>query len=238
MVGSLLRVDKISVTYGGALALRDVSFEIQEGEIVGLIGANGAGKTTMLRAISGLTKIRSGEIWFRDRRIDWLKPHEIVEMGIIHVPEGKRLFTGMTVLENLQLGGYLRDDQEVADHMDTIYHHFPILKERAGQRSGSLSGGEQQMLAMARGLVGKPKLLLLDEPSVGLSPIMVREIANVISELRRSEDIAVVLVEQNARLAFRLVERAYVLQTGSIVSSGYTSELMESEDVRKAYLGG
>lgn len=233
----LLDVKDIKVFYGRAAALQGISLEIEEDGIIALLGANGAGKTTTLRAISGLKPIASGEIWFRGRRIDGMPPHKIAGLGVAHVPEGKRLFTDMTVLENLKMGAYLRHDTEVDRDLERIYRHFPILEERRQQRSGSLSGGEQQMLAIGRALMSQPKVLLLDEPSIGLSPLMVQEIAKVIMDLRQGGSLGIILVEQNARMAFRLVKKAYVLQTGSVVLAGDTEELMQNEEVRKAYLG-
>ena len=233
----LLDVKDIKVFYGRAAALQGISLEIEEDGIIALLGANGAGKTTTLRAISGLKPIASGEIWFRGRRIDGMPPHKIAGLGVAHVPEGKRLFTDMTVLENLKMGAYLRQDTEVDRDLERIYQHFPILEERRQQRSGSLSGGEQQMLAIGRALMSQPKVLLLDEPSIGLSPLMVQEIAKVIMDLRQGGSLGIILVEQNARMAFRLVKKAYVLQTGSVVLAGDTEELMQNEEVRKAYLG-
>lgn len=233
----LLDVKDIKVFYGRAAALQGISLEIEEDGIIALLGANGAGKTTTLRAISGLKPIASGEIWFRGRRIDGMPPHKIAGLGVAHVPEGKRLFTDMTVLENLKMGAYLRQDTEVDRDLERIYRHFPILEERRQQRSGSLSGGEQQMLAIGRALMSQPKVLLLDEPSIGLSPLMVQEIAKVIMDLRQGGSLGIILVEQNARMAFRLVKKAYVLQTGSVVLAGDTEELMQNEEVRKAYLG-
>ncbi len=234
----MLEVKDIAVYYGTAAALHGVSLEVELGDMVALLGANGAGKTTMLRSISGAKTIASGEIRFQGERIDGMPAHKINRLGIAHVPEGKRLFNDMTVLENLKLGAFRRKDSMVNRDLEMVYDHFPILKSRAAQRSGSLSGGEQQMLALGRALMSRPKLLLLDEPSMGLSPLMVQEIAKIITDIKsKGEGLSILLVEQNARMAFRLVRRAYVLQTGSIVLSGTTEELKKHEEVRKAYLG-
>lgn len=231
-------VKDFAVDYDGAHVLRDVSIGIDRGEIVTLIGSNGAGKTTFLRAVSRLKSCRDGEVWFEDANITRASPHDIVRAGIIHVPEGRGLFPYMSVNDNLGLSSYLRKDRRaIARELETTYAHFPRLKERRSQRAGTLSGGEQQMLAIACGLLAKPKLLLLDEPSTGLSPIMVDEVARIVTSIRES-GTTVLLVEQNARLALDLADRCYVLETGRIVLSGTANELRGSEEVRKAYLGG
>jgi len=233
----LLSLKVVTVNYERVTAAKDVSLEVSDGMIVALIGSNGAGKSTILRTISGLKIPTSGTIWFEDERIDGRQTQEIVKLGIAHVPEGKRLFPEMTVVENLMIGAYLRSDKrEVSEDLETIFKHFPILKERRNQRGGSLSGGEQQMLAMGRGLMSKPKLLLLDEPSLGLSPIMVEEIGSIIKEIS-GRGITIILVEQNARLALRLSDKGYVLETGKIVLEGKTEDLQRDERVKKAYLG-
>jgi branched-chain amino acid transport system ATP-binding protein len=227
----------VVVRYGKAVALVGTSIQVDEGEIVTLIGSNGAGKTTTLRAISGLVVPEAGEIWFRGQLINGFPPHEVVKMGIGHVPEGRRVFGPMTVEENLELGAYLRrDKQRMIDDLERIYQSFPVLQQRRRQTAGSLSGGEQQMLAIARALMTAPKVLLLDEPSLGLSPIMVREVARIIARINR-QGVTVVLIEQNARMALRLAHRAYVVELGSIVIQGNAKELASDERVKRAYLG-
>jgi len=212
--------------------------EVEEGSIVTLIGSNGAGKTTTLRAISGLKHPTSGEIWFDGQRIDRLPPEKINKLGIAQVPEGRRVFPQMTVMENLNMGAFLREDKDgVRRDVEEVFRHFPVLKERQKQYAGTLSGGEQQMLAMGRGLMSNPKLLLLDEPSLGLSPILVMEIAKIIKDISQGGK-TIVLVEQNARLALSLAQKAYVLETGNIVLEGDAKDLRENEQVKKAYLGG
>jgi branched-chain amino acid transport system ATP-binding protein len=233
-----LQLKEIRVHYEKVEAVRGVSLGIDRQEIVSLLGANGAGKTTVLKAVSGLKRITSGEIWYKDKRIDKIEPNEIVQLGIVHIPEGRRLFTDMTTFENLLMGAYLRNDKaEVKKTLEEIYRHFAVLSERLKQQAGSLSGGEQQMLAIGRALMAKPKLLILDEPSIGLSPMMVGEIAKVIRDISR-DGISIFLVEQNSRLAFKLSQRGYVLETGKIVLEGRADELENNDYVRKAYLGG
>lgn len=233
----LLEMKNVRVTYGKAEALRNVSIEAEIGEIVALIGSNGAGKTTTLRAICGLKALHSGEIWFRDRKINGMMPHDIVKMGIAHVPEGRRVFSTMTVRENLELGAYLRKDkQKMAEDLENIYRSFPVLKERQKQTAGSLSGGEQQMLAIGRALMAGPSLLLLDEPSLGLSPLLVREVARIIRNINRG-GVSIILIEQNARMALRVAYKAYILEVGNIVLQGNAKDLVNDEGVRKAYLG-
>ncbi len=232
-----LQVNDISVRYGKAEALRSVSMEADKGEIVSLIGSNGAGKTTTLKSISGLVPYHTGEILFQGKRLNGVAPHEIVRMGIAHVPEGRRVFSTMTVTENLELGAYLRNDRTgVARDLDRIYESFPVLRDRARQKAGSLSGGEQQMLAIARALMTSPTVLLLDEPSLGLSPKLVREVGRIVSTINK-QGVTIVLIEQNARMALRLSHRAYILELGRIVLEGDARELMHDEKVRKAYLG-
>ena len=233
----LFRLSDLTVHYQKVAALKGVSLALEDGDIVTLIGANGAGKSTTLRAISGLVRPSAGEIWFDGRRIDRLKPEQIVALGIAHVPEGRRVFPDLTVLENLNTGAYLRRDREaVATDLDKVFHHFPRLKERRGQLARTLSGGEQQMLAMGRALMARPRLLLLDEPSLGLSPVMVQEIARIILDINKG-GVPVILVEQNAELALRLARYGYVLETGSVALQGESRSLHENEHVRRAYLG-
>ncbi len=232
-----LELKDVSVFYNKVQALKGVSLVVEHGEAVGLMGANGAGKTTTLKTISGLKKLASGEIWFDGSRIDALPSHEIVKLGIVQIPEGRRLFPTMTVLDNLLMGAYLRKDKAgIKQTLEDIYAHFPILEQRKSQRAGTLSGGEQQMLALGRALMAKPRVLLLDEPSIGLSPVVVAEIRRVISDISQS-GIAIMLVEQNARLAFKLSRRGYVLETGEIVMQGTTEELANNDHIKKAYLG-
>jgi branched-chain amino acid transport system ATP-binding protein len=233
-----LQLRELRVHYDKAEAVRGISLETRPGEAVALLGANGAGKTTVLKAVSGLKKITSGEIWFEGNRIDGMGPQEIVRLGITHVPEGRRLFPDMSTGENLLMGAYLRENKaEVKKSLEEIYSHFTVLKERLNQQAGKLSGGEQQMLAIGRALMAKPKLLMLDEPSIGLSPMMVAEISKVIMDISQS-GISIFLVEQNSRLAFKLSQRGYVMETGRIVLQGNTHELENNAYVKKAYLGG
>ena len=233
----LLEMRDVVVRYGKATALQGVSMDIPQDEIVTLIGSNGAGKTTTLRAISGLNIPNSGEIRFQGRLINGVEPHEIVRMGIAHVPEGRRVFGPMTVEENLELGAFLRKDRlGMAQDFDRMYESFPRLKERRRQAAGSLSGGEQQMLAIARALMSSPKVLLLDEPSLGLSPILVREVGRIISRIN-GQGVTVILIEQNARMALRLAHRAYILELGRIILQGNARELADDEGVKRAYLG-
>jgi branched-chain amino acid transport system ATP-binding protein len=218
-------------------AIKGLSFAIAEGAIVSLIGANGAGKTTCLRALTGLVQPSGGEVRFEGTSLVGLAPHQIVRLGIAHVPEGRRLFPKMTVRENLRMGAYIRARQsEVASTLEMIYAHFPILRERGRQLAGSLSGGEQQMLAIARALMNRPRLLLLDEPSMGLSPIMTAEIGKIVRQIN-ALDVSIVLVEQNAMLALTLAQYGYVLEVGSLVMQGKAEELLRDEGVKKAYLG-
>ncbi|MEW6663971.1 MAG: ABC transporter ATP-binding protein [Thermodesulfobacteriota bacterium] len=233
----LLELRDVVVRYGKATALQGISMDIPQDEVVTLIGSNGAGKTTTLRAISGLNIPDSGEIRFRGRRINGVEPHEIVRMGVAHVPEGRRVFGPMSVEENLELGAYLRRDRsEMARDFGRIYESFPRLKERRRQAAGSLSGGEQQMLAIARALMTSPSVILLDEPSLGLSPILVREVGRIISRIN-GQGVTVILIEQNARMALRLAHRAYILELGKIILQGNARDLAGNEAVKKAYLG-
>ena len=234
----LLNIKDVTVYYHKVAAIRDVCMEVEEGSIVTLIGSNGAGKTTTLRAISGLKHPTAGEIWFAGQRIDRLAPEKINKLGIAQVPEGRRVFPQMTVMENLYMGAFLRGDKDgINRDLEEVFRHFPVLKKRQRQHAGTLSGGEQQMLAMGRGLMSNPKLLLLDEPSLGLSPILVMEIAKIIKDISQGGK-TIVLVEQNARLALSLARKAYVLETGNIVLKGDAKDLRENEQVKKAYLGG
>ena len=234
----MLVVNDLVVNYGVIKAVTQVSFEVKEGEIVTLIGANGAGKSTILRTISGLVKPTSGSMVFNNSDLLKMSPQNIVKNGLIHVPEGRRVFKGMTVKENLEMGAFLRKDKEnLAQEVEEIFERFPVLKERINQDAATLSGGEQQMLAMGRALMSKPKLLLLDEPSMGLAPIFIREIFNIITEINK-KGTTILLIEQNAKMALSIADRGYVLETGKIVSSGAGQELLASDEVQKAYLGG
>jgi branched-chain amino acid transport system ATP-binding protein len=234
----MLKVNEINVYYGNIQALKGVSLEVKEGEIVTLIGANGAGKSTLLKTLSGLLKPKSGTIQYLDGSISGKAPQSIVKTGISHVPEGRRVFANMSVEENLELGAYLRKNtKEIRKDMEHVYELFPRLQERRKQISGTLSGGEQQMLAMGRAIMAKPKLLLLDEPSMGLAPLMVKNIFQIIEKINR-EGTTILLVEQNANMALSIADRAYVIETGKVVVSGSASELQSSEQIKKAYLGG
>jgi branched-chain amino acid transport system ATP-binding protein len=233
-----LEVRELRVHYGRAEALKGISINIDEGVIVSIIGANGAGKTTILRTISGLQRPTSGEIWFQGKRIDSLPASEIVRLGITHVPEGRMLFTTMTVLDNLKMGAYLRNDRsQIIGDIDSIYQQFPALEEKHRKPAGSLSGGQQQMLAIARALMSRSKLILLDEPSTGLSPLLVKEFSNTLRKINK-EGKGIILVEQNARMALKLAKKAYLLEVGYIVVEGEASELAKDDRVKKAYLGG
>ena len=234
----LLEIKNVHVHYHKVAALKGVDMSVPEDGIVTIIGANGAGKSTTLRAISGLVRISKGEIVFRGERIDRLPPEKIVALGIAHVPEGRRIFPNLTVEENLRTGAFLRGDKaEIGKDLDQVFEHFPRLKERRKQWARSLSGGEQQMLAIGRALMSRPRMLILDEPSMGLAPVMVQEIARIVREIVE-RGVAVVLVEQNAELALRLARFAYVLETGSIALQGPAHELHDNAHVRRAYLGG
>jgi branched-chain amino acid transport system ATP-binding protein len=235
----LLEVKDIIVHYDRVEALKGVSIELEESDMVALVGANGAGKTTILRAISGLKRPTSGEIWFDGKRIDKASPKEIVARGIAHVPEGRRVFPYMTVYENLGIGAYTRKDKErVIEDLEKVYSYFPILKKRSKQKGGSLSGGEQQMLAIGRALMTRARLVLMDEPSLGLSPVMVQTISRVISDINQMEGVSILLVEQNTRMALKLTKHCYVLETGKVTLKGDSKDLIKDERVRKAYLGG
>ena len=238
MAEPMLKIDNIDVYYGAIHALKGISLEVKEGEIVTLIGANGAGKSTTLRTISGLLKPKTGSITFLGQNIEGVRAHEIVKKGISQVPEGRRVFAEMTVMENLDLGAFVRKDKAgIQQDLKHVFELFPRLEERKNQSAGTLSGGEQQMLAMGRALMSRPKLLLLDEPSMGLAPLLIKEIFNIIVDINKS-GTTVLLVEQNANIALSIANRAYVLETGRITLSGSAKELAASEDVRKAYLGG
>ena len=234
----MLNVNDINVYYGNIQALKGISLEINEGEIVTLIGANGAGKSTLLKTISGLLKPKQGDILFKGNSIAGKPAQSIVKMGISHVPEGRRVFANMTIAENLELGAYLRKDKAgIKQDIEKVNELFPRLLERKKQQAGTLSGGEQQMLAMGRALMAKPDLLLLDEPSMGLAPLLVKQIFSIVQEINNS-GTTILLVEQNANLALSIANRAYVVETGRIVLSGQADELTASEEVKKAYLGG
>lgn len=234
----MLKVDNIDVYYGAIHAIKGISIEVPKGEIVTLVGSNGAGKSTTLRTISGLMKPKNGTILFEDKNIVGVPAHKIVGMGLCQVPEGRHVFANMSVMENLELGAYLRNDKDgIARDLEDVFKKFPRLLERKDQISGTLSGGEQQMLAMGRALMSRPRLLLLDEPSMGLAPLLVKEIFNTIKEINES-GTTVLLVEQNANMALSIADKAYVLETGRIALAGTAQELASSEAVRKAYLGG
>ena len=233
----MLRVKDLNVYYDAIHALKNVSFEVNEGEIVTLIGANGAGKTTTLHTISGLLRGKSGKVEFMNEEIQQKPAHEILKMGLAQVPEGRRVFTHMTVLENLEMGAFARKDRTtVADDLDRVFQSFPRLKERRRQIAGTLSGGEQQMLAMGRAMISSPRMIMLDEPSMGLSPILVEEIFSIIREIHQN-GTTVLLVEQNAQMALSIADRAYVLETGKVVLQGDAHEMLDNQDVRRAYLG-
>lgn len=235
---ALLEVKDLEVYYGMINALKGVSFEVNEGEVVALIGANGAGKTTILHTVTGLLSAKTGSIVYDGKDITKIPSHKIVTMGMAHVPEGRRVFQQLSVLENLKMGAYTRKNkQEIEETLKTVYKHFPRLEERKNQIAGTLSGGEQQMLAMGRAMMSKPKLVVMDEPSMGLSPLLVKEVFKII-EAMHNAGITVLLVEQNAKMALSIADRAYVLETGNITLSGTGKELMSSEEIKKAYLGG
>lgn len=234
---SLLTVDNLSVYYGSIHAVKGVSFQVEEGEIVTLIGANGAGKSTTLKTVAGLLKPRSGSIEFDGTSLVGVPAHKMVSKGIALCPEGRRIFQYLTVRENLDMGAFTRTDDEAVEMRKVVYERFPRLKERRNQRAGTLSGGEQQMLAMGRALMSKPKLMMLDEPSMGLAPILVKEIFDIIKAFNEM-GTTVLLVEQNAKMALSVADRAYVLETGRVVKTGTGKELLVDDDVRKAYLGG
>ena len=234
----LLQVDNITVRYGNAIAVEGVSIEVPERKVVSIIGANGAGKSTILKVLSGLTSLSCGEIRFAGQRIDGLKPYEIVTLGLAHVPEGRKLFPFLPVMSNLKLGASLRKDKEgIKKDLDEVFDHFPRLRERHKQNAGTLSGGEQQMLAIGRGLMANPKLLMMDEPSLGLAPIMVAELIPVIKNINK-KGVSVLLVEQNIPLALGVADRGYALQVGKVVLEGGIEEFKANGIVKRAYLGG
>ena len=233
----MLKVNDINVYYGSIHAIKGVSFEVNKGEIVTLIGANGAGKSTILNTVSGLLKSKTGSISFNDKTISGVLPHKIVAQGIAQVPEGRRIFLNMSVHENLEMGAYTRKGGQVEDSIEDVYERFPRLKERRKQIAGTLSGGEQQMLAMGRGLMSKPELLMLDEPSMGLAPLLVEQIFAIIKELNEA-GTTILLVEQNAQMALSVADRGYVLETGKIVTADKAAALLDNEAVKIAYLGG
>ncbi|MEG0591759.1 MAG: ABC transporter ATP-binding protein [Coprobacillus sp.] len=233
----MLKVENMNVHYGVIHAIKDVSFDVKQGEIVALIGANGAGKTSIMHALSGLIKTTSGSIEFLDNEIAKVPAYKIIARGLAQVPEGRRIFSQLSVQDNLEMGAYLRTDSKINQDLEKVYQRFPRLKERKNQLAGTLSGGEQQMLAMGRALMSKPKLLLLDEPSMGLSPILVNEIFKIIQEINKEDGVTVLLVEQNANKALSIANRAYVLETGNITISGDAKEVASNPKVREAYLG-
>ena len=233
----MLKVENANVYYGAIHAVKDISFDVKPGEIVTLIGANGAGKTTTLHTVSGLLKSRTGSIKFLDKEISNVPAHKLVGMGLAHCPEGRRIFLQMTVEENLAMGAYTAPKHSIPDSLANVYDHFPRLKERRKQIAGTLSGGEQQMLAMGRAMMSLPKMIMLDEPSMGLAPLMVEEIFTIIKDLHDA-GTTILLVEQNAQMALSIADRAYVLESGSITLTGTGEELIKSEQIRKAYLGG
>ena len=234
----MLKVENLTVYYGMIHAIKDISLEVQKGEIVSLVGANGAGKTTTLQAISGMLKPKSGKVEYLEHNLLTTPSHKIVQYGLAHVPEGRRVFAQMTVLENLEMGAFIsKDKAKDKKNLDKVFAHFPRLEERKKQLAGTLSGGEQQMLAIGRAMMASPDMLLLDEPSMGLSPLLVKEIFKIIKELN-DDGITVLLVEQNAKQALSISDRGYVLETGRIVLSGNAAELLENDEVKKAYLGG
>ena len=235
---AILTVEDLQVYYGVIQAIKGVSFEVNQGEIISLIGANGAGKTTILHTITGLLPAKTGKVTFDGHALNHMQAHKIVSLGMAHVPEGRRVFQQLSVMDNLQLGAYTRrDKQEIAESLEKVFVRFPRLKERRKQTAGTLSGGEQQMLAIGRALMSRPKMLLLDEPSMGLSPILVQEIFQCITAVNR-DGTTVLLVEQNAKMALSISHRAYVLETGTISLEGPAAELLDNEQVRQAYLGG
>ena len=236
-MSKILLAENLNVYYGAIHAVKDIDFEVNEGEIVTLIGANGAGKTTTLQTVSGLLRSKTGKIEFCGEDISHLPAHKIVDRGIAQVPEGRRVFLQMTVKENLEMGAFTEDPKTIPEGLEMVYEQFPRLKERRRQIAGTLSGGEQQMLAMGRALMSKPKLLMLDEPSMGLAPILVEQIFDIIKDLHK-KGTTILLVEQNAQMALSVADRAYVLETGKVTLAGTGEELAKSEAVKKAYLGG
>ena len=233
----MLKVKDLNVSYGAIHAIHNISLEVNEGEIVSLIGANGAGKTTTLHTITGLKKATSGSVMLGDVNLLTTDPAQIINFGVAHVPEGRRIFSQMTVQENLEMGAFIvKDKAQIAQDIENVYSHFPRLKERSRQAGGTLSGGEQQMLAIGRAMMSRPKIMLMDEPSMGLSPLLVKEIFHIITELNQT-GMTILLVEQNAKMALSIANRAYVLETGRVAMSGNAADMMEDDKVRKAYLG-
>jgi len=233
---AMLEVNNINVFYGSIHAVKDISFHVNEGEIISLIGANGAGKTTILQTISGLLKSTTGSIYFRGNELRQIPAHKIVSQGLAQVPEGRRVFLQMSVMENLEMGAFTQPKSTIADNLEIVFEHFPRLKERRTQVAGTLSGGEQQMLAMGRAMMSNPRLLMLDEPSMGLAPILVEEIFKIIESLNKA-GVTILLVEQNAQMALSVAHRGYVLETGKVVMTADAKELLNDDSVRKAYLG-
>ncbi|WP_201622757.1 MULTISPECIES: ABC transporter ATP-binding protein [Psychrobacter] len=235
---NLLELHNLEAFYGPVMALRGVSIEVPKGKIVTILGANGAGKTTLMKTISGALKPRKGEIWLRGNRIDGIEADRLVRQGLAHVPEGREVFPFLTIAENLAMGAYIRKDKaEIARDIEMVYTYFPILKERRNQSAGTMSGGQQQMLAIGRGLMSRPDLMLLDEPSLGLSPLLVQEIFAIIRRLNIEQGVTILLVEQNARIALGAADYGYVLETGRIVMADSAANLIESEDIKEFYLG-
>ena len=235
----ILEVNDLNVYYGAIHAIKNISFEIKKGEIVTLIGANGAGKTSTLHAVSGLLPLKSGEVSLNGVNITGMEAHKLVTKGMAHVPEGRRIFTELTVLENLEMGAYTRNDKDgIKDDLEKMFVLFPRLAERKKQLAGTMSGGEQQMLAIARALMSKPTILLMDEPSMGLAPLLVQEIFKIIERINKEGGVTILLVEQNAHMALSVANRAYVLETGEIIKEGAGKDLLNDPDIKKAYLGG
>ena len=235
----ILEVNDLNVYYGAIHAIKNISFEIKKGEIVTLIGANGAGKTSTLHAVSGLLPLKSGEVSLNGVNITGMEAHKLVTKGMAHVPEGRRIFTELTVLENLEMGAYTRNDKDgIKEDLEKMFVLFPRLAERKKQLAGTMSGGEQQMLAIARALMSKPTILLMDEPSMGLAPLLVQEIFKIIERINKEEGVTILLVEQNAHMALSVANRAYVLETGEIIKEGAGKDLLNDPDIKKAYLGG
>jgi branched-chain amino acid transport system ATP-binding protein len=233
----MLKIDNLVVSYGGIEALKGASIEVEEGKIVTLVGANGAGKSTMLRSIVGLVKPKNGSINYDDKNLLLIKPHNIVRQGITLVPEGRRIFPDLTVLENLKLGAFSRkDEKEIKEDMEWVHSLFPRLKERSWQQGGTLSGGEQQMLAIGRALMSRPKLLMMDEPSLGLAPLIIKDLFNIIKKINK-QGVTILLIEQNANAALHIADIGYVMETGTITTRGTGKDLLNNEDVKKAYLG-
>jgi branched-chain amino acid transport system ATP-binding protein len=236
---TLLDVKDLTVFYGKALALDRISLQVNEGEVVAVVGANGAGKTTALRTISGLKQPASGQIWFEGKRIDRMPAYDVMRLGIVQVPAGRQIFQTMSVIDNLKVGAHRRRDREgIKRDLESVYEHFPILRDKKNQAGGELSGGQQQMLAVGRALMAAPKMLLMDEPSIGLSPILVAEVAKIIRDINKQRGIGILLVEQNARVALKLASRGYILETGRVALKGGCDDLIDNEEVKRCYLGG